>query len=46
MKAGFISVSDLDIFYSKIINEPEFRNNATREAKNNVMMLMVGAKSA
>jgi len=46
MKAGFISASDVDIFYSKVINEPEFRNFATGGAKNNAVMIMVGAKSA
>jgi hypothetical protein len=46
MKAGFISTSDIDTFYSKVINEFEFRNFATGGAKNNVMMIMVGAKSA
>jgi hypothetical protein len=46
MKAGFISASDVDIFYSKVINEPEFRNFATGGAKNNAMMILVGAKSA
>jgi hypothetical protein len=46
MKAGFISTSDVDIFYSKVINEPEFRNYATGGAKNNAIMIMVGAKTA
>ena len=46
MKAGFISASDVDIFYSKVINEPEFRNYATGGAKNNAIMIMVGAKTA
>ena len=46
MKAGFISASDVDIFYSKVINEPEFRNYATGGAKNNAIMILVGAKTA
>jgi len=45
-KAGFIRGEDVDEFYRAVINEPEFRNWQSGGQKCNLVLVLVGGKSA